>query len=66
MHQNQHVFQLFLHSVGEDPVPLEKFFKKEKEVDFYTVSLQILDHYVPMNGATKSEPETVPVISATH
>ena len=38
MHQNQHVFQLFLHSVGEDPVQIEKFFKKvEEEVDFYTL-----------------------------
>ena len=40
MHQNQHIFQLFLHSVGEDPVQLENFFKKveeeEEEVDFYT------------------------------
>ena len=36
MHQNQHVFQLFLHSVGGDPVQLENFFKKEQEVDFYT------------------------------
>ena len=34
MHQNQHIFQLFLHSV-EDPVQLKKLFKKV-EVDFYT------------------------------